>query len=86
MVGESEAIKGIWGTRVGAFIRVDEEGFFAVGLFDVVVGDTGLEVEDVVGVGAEGREDAGDFGVLSRPMRVSHHCLAGGRAQGIWGS
>jgi hypothetical protein len=43
---------------------MDEEGFFAVGLFDVFVWHAGLEVEDVVGVGAEGFQDAVDFGVL----------------------
>ena len=43
---------------------MDQEGDFAVGALDVFVGDAGLEIEDVVGVGAEGGEDAGDFGVL----------------------
>jgi len=43
---------------------VDEEGDFAVCSLDVFVWDAGLEIEDVVGVGAEGGEDAGDFGVL----------------------
>jgi len=43
---------------------VDEEGDFAVGSLDVFVWDAGLEVQDVVGIGAEGGEDAGDFGVL----------------------
>ena len=44
---------------------MDEEGFFAVGFFDVFVWYAGLEVQDVVGVGAEGFQDAVDFGVLS---------------------
>jgi len=43
---------------------VDEERDFAVCALDVFVGDAGLEVQDVVGVGAEGGEDAGDFRVL----------------------
>ena len=43
---------------------MDEEGFLAVCLFDVFVWDAGLEVEDVVGVGAEGGEDARNLGVL----------------------
>jgi hypothetical protein len=44
---------------------MDEEGFFAVGFLDVFVGHARLEIEDIVGVGAEGFEDAVDFGVLS---------------------
>lgn len=43
---------------------MNEEGLFAVGSLDVFVGYAGLEIEDVVGVGAEGVEDALDFGVL----------------------
>lgn len=44
---------------------MDEEGFFAVGFLDVFVGHARLEIEDIVGVGAEGFEDAVDFGVLN---------------------
>jgi hypothetical protein len=43
---------------------MDEEGFHAVAFFDVVIWDTGLEVEDGIGIQTEGFEDAIDFGVL----------------------
>lgn len=43
---------------------MDEEGFFTVGFLDLVFGDAGLEVQDVVGVCAEGFYYAVDFGVL----------------------
>jgi hypothetical protein len=43
---------------------MDEEGFHAVAFLDVVVGDTGLQVEDGIGIQTEGFEDAVDFSVL----------------------
>ena len=43
---------------------MDEEGFHAIAFLDVVVGYTGLQVEDGIGVETEGFEDAVDFGVL----------------------
>jgi len=43
---------------------MDQEGDFAVGALDVFLWYAGLEVQDIVGVCAEGGEDAGDFGVL----------------------
>ena len=44
---------------------MDEEGEGAVLGFDLGRGDPWLEVEDGVGVEAEGGEDAGDFGVFA---------------------
>ena len=43
---------------------MDEEGLFAVGDLDVTFGNSGEEVEDGVGVEANGFEDAIDLGVL----------------------
>jgi hypothetical protein len=43
---------------------MDEEGFHAVTFLDVVVWNTGLKVEDGVGIETEGFEDAIDFSVL----------------------
>ena len=56
---------------------MDEEGFFAVGFFDVFAGDAGLEVQDVVGVGTEGAEDAVDFGVLGDLISIPVWVLMG---------
>jgi hypothetical protein len=49
---------------------MDEEGFHAVAFLDVVVGYTGLQVEDGIRVKTEGFEDAVDFGVLEREWSV----------------
>jgi hypothetical protein len=59
-----QPVKGVRGKGVGAFVGMDEEGFLAVGFLDVFVWYAGLEVQDVVGVCAEGLCDAVDFGVL----------------------
>ena len=63
-MGFLEAVEGFGGFGVGRFVRVDEEGFGAVGFLDVGFGDAGLEVEDGVGVELEDGEDAVDFAVL----------------------
>ena len=47
-LGFFEAVEGVGGAGVGGLVRVDEEGFFAVGYFYVGFGDAGLEVEDCV--------------------------------------
>lgn len=49
-LGFFQAVKGIWGGRVGGFVRVDEEGEFSVLDFDLRVGHAGLEVEHSVGI------------------------------------
>jgi hypothetical protein len=43
---------------------MDEEGFHAVAFFDVIVGYTGLKVENSIGIETKGFEDAVDLGVL----------------------
>ena len=43
---------------------MNEEGLHAIAFLDVVVWDTGLQVENSVGIETEGFEDAIDFGVL----------------------
>ena len=63
-LGFFEAVEGVGGARVGGFVGVDEEGRFAVLDFYVGVWDARLQVEDGVGVEAEGGQDAVDFGVL----------------------
>jgi len=59
-----EAVEGVGGGGVGCFVGMDEQGFLAVHFYDVGGGETGLDVEDGVGVEAEGFEDAVYFGVL----------------------
>lgn len=60
-MGQGEAIEGIGGVGIGRFVGMDEERLFTVGLFDVFVWDTRLEIQDVVGVGAEGASNSLDF-------------------------
>lgn len=53
-----EPVEGFGGAGVGRLVGVDEEGFGAVAFLDVGFGDTGLQVQDPVGVVAEDAEDA----------------------------
>lgn len=43
---------------------MDEEGFLAVGDFDLGLWDTGLKVEHCVGIEPKGFEDSINFGIL----------------------
>ena len=54
-LGFFEPVKGIGGAGVRGFVRVDEEGFFAVRVLYVGEWDAGLEVEDCVAAEIRGR-------------------------------
>ena len=49
-----QTVKGICRIGVLGLVGMNEERFLAVGLLDILFGDTWLEVEDIVGVCAEG--------------------------------
>jgi hypothetical protein len=66
-----QPVEGVRGARVLGLVRVDEEGLLAVADLDVALGDARLQVEDGVGVEAEGLEDAVDLGILEDEMSVS---------------
>jgi hypothetical protein len=55
-----QAIEGIWCQRILGFVRMDEKGFVAVGLLDVGLWDTWLEVENCIGVEIEDITDSYD--------------------------
>jgi hypothetical protein len=57
-LGLLEAIEGIGSELILGLVGMDEEGFGAVDFLDVVVWDTGLEVEDSVSVEAKDAADA----------------------------
>ena len=53
-----EAVEGIGSKWVLGFVGMDEEGFRAIDLLDVGLGDTWLEAEDRVGVETEDITDS----------------------------
>jgi hypothetical protein len=53
-----QTVEGIGSSRIFGFVRMDEERLFAVCFYDVRIGNTGLEVENIVGVEAEGFENS----------------------------
>lgn len=53
-----ETIEGIGSPSVLGLIRMYKEGLLAVGLYDVGFRNTGLEIEDIIGVVLESFEDS----------------------------
>lgn len=53
-----ETIEGIWSPSVLGLIRMYEERLFAISLYDVGFRNTGLKIEDIIGIVLKSLEDS----------------------------